>query len=81
MIAILSALAPLFLITALGYALAALKFAGPGRWRAELMAQIIIFQSHASTATLPLFHLAGAKPIRVVFCNHRSCRRAVDGDE
>ena len=34
MIAILSALAPLFLITALGYALAALKFAGGKLWDA-----------------------------------------------
>ena len=34
MIAILSALAPLFLITAIGYALASLKFGGDEMWHA-----------------------------------------------
>ena len=43
MIAILSALAPLFLITALGYAFAALKFAGGELWMRSITSRSMCF--------------------------------------
>jgi len=71
MIAILSTLAPLFLITAIGYALAALKFGGTEMWHALDHITFYVFFPALLMKTLMRADL-GSVPARFVFVSFGS---------